>query len=449
MPAPAVASQRAQAPPPGAPELAAVPAPVRVVPSEVVPPAPAAEPVTRFRVVDVATQVGVPALTLGWVSSMAEADLPARADTEVEGWITTPTTALGSLHLLTTGWRLLRHQAQEIAEGGSCWVAREVTLRVIVRADPKEPTPLDVTTVEVRVVPSAGLPSGDPSSPQGDFGSVAWMQAHGVKWAPAPVFPGTDGVADVAALRVPAMAVKAMAPGWMAAVTPVEWPAGSDATTHEIYIALHRSPRLTGLVVDPDGKPVSGAKVRVQTLREVPSWAEFRRNYSSYLIPGAAMMGHTGKDGRAYVGYAFGATTDAQGRFVVHARDPFKVTIAVHASGMVPGWMQLGDMREDADARIVIARYQGAPVRVTQRGIPLRRMRGMLLDVTDEHMQVPVSVATDADGALLGEWLVIGRGYHIRFGDGEQEGFMRWDGREHLELSELEKSYERFFGYEK
>ncbi len=417
-------------------------------PAQTTPPPVELELVTLVTM-DLGTRL--PAAHVAWAWD-AGAGVPAREHTasgDAGGRVNVPAAFLGSLRVTAPDWVLLRHSVEELRATSRVWIAGRLRLSIHVQRESDADGELDPTTVSVFVVPLVPLAAAGGQAALPEPGSVPWMQTHGLTWEPDPARPDASGTAVVQSIRIPGLAVKAHAQGWMASVTALEMPHDPSETEQRVEVFMHRSPRLRGRILDERGLPVANCAVRAYTLRTVPSWAHFKQNYSSYLIPGAAMVGHTAKDGTAYVGYTFPAITDADGHYVLDVRDPGEVTLAVHAPGRGPSRSELGGLVADREHDVQLAAGSTSRVRITFQGRPYRGQVGTLSDVTNEHLQMPVDIATDAEGAVPGHWLESGRSYFFLFGPDERRGFIRWDERESVELTELERNYDRFYGYTK
>jgi hypothetical protein len=82
---------------------------------------------------------------------------------------------------------------------------------------------------------------------------------------------------------------------------------------------------------------------------------------------------------------------------------------------------------------------------VKKGGVPLRKARILLADLTHPEVQTTYALTTDDDGAVPSEFLQTGRRYGVLYqppvvqADASNRGFLTWDARREIDIGELER----------
>jgi protocatechuate 3,4-dioxygenase beta subunit len=152
-----------------------------------------------------------------------------------------------------------------------------------------------------------------------------------------------------------------------------------DVPPEPVAITLDLASRLTGTVVDPEGRPV--AKARVLAIRPA-----FHEGQGDAL---AALDHPPCGNGEETV------LTDAEGRFTVAPLEPDLYILSVEADGFLPRRIADTEVRREGQADLAIALERGASLsgRVTDpRGEPIEGASISGSEAIDTHVE------TDADG---------------------------------------------------
>jgi hypothetical protein len=121
--------------------------------------------------------------------------------------------------------------------------------------------------------------------------------------------------------------------------------------------------------------------------------------------------------------------------------------LVTRAPGMLTDFRTLRT-GEDAELEIVLlaAAGSGPRVPVLRGGKPFAGRSLMRSDVTDPDLQLGCSLEVDAEGTVPAREFREGRSYVFIFPGAEHSTrYVRWDGRETLDLDTLETDTGRFF----
>jgi hypothetical protein len=244
--------------------------------------------------------------------------------------------------------------------------------------------------------------------------------------------------------------VRAIGRGWSCASIRIDERVVVDRTASyvRIEVPVHPRPRITGVVMDPDGNPSQKAIVKLY-LESTRSAAE--TDPDRFAEYGFGTKYATGPGGVAGVTLTTSVETDSQGRFEIEGPGeldwPGTLTIKARPDA-VPSRIPIASAR---DAKPIMIRWirSSARVRVVFRGAPLRDVSLAVNDLTDRlHQYTYGGLPTDAAGDASAAWFELGREYGIHFDD-PRDGtrvnrLIRWRGQSTLELDTLHSNLSEF-----
>jgi hypothetical protein len=333
-------------------------------------------------------------------------------------------------------WLPAKQSAMEIAESGTFWMYDRVTIEVAVCIRPEGMPGIDEATVKA-VAPTD---IEDPAP-----WSQSWLQSRGVGPHPLEgrIVPGAEGRFTVEVPRLPRWTLLAHARGWRPASATVAVPPGVDSVQADLV--LTPGLRIEGRVTDGRGKPLAGAVLDAMVVRRFP-WDRSKPVTTAmgreFSPNGGVSMGTT-RDGMLEVRISERCITDAEGRYVLFTKSEGEVGIYVFDAGRKGVRIDLGSIHGDLTGIDFEVPEANAAQRIAVQlqGLPLANRELGVLDLTDPKGPSLV-FPLDERSEIPADWLVEGRWYHVMLvGDRGlvNRGFVHWDGRGTLDLSNLSK----------
>ncbi len=322
-------------------------------------------------------------------------------------------------------------------DAGVIWVARRVRLHGIVRAEGPPGATIDLTTVRV-VLQEVGAPSAATGHASPDPWNFEWLRRHGLGVPRAAEDPGAGGSFSFEVLRTKYLGLRASAPGWGSELVEVQ--PGEGTEMRPVRVVLRPQPSVRGVVQDAEGRPVAGARVRLQVLMQVPAadldpQRAVDNRYATSII--------AGPDGIARLTYASAGETDPKGKFDLDAPTEGDSLLVLHAPGFLPRRIP-SPQRADAN-RFILERARGAGIVRLRIGDRRLATRGLTVsDITDIDRQITFGLAIDEGGAAPAEWFEAGRDYILNAGGGVH-AYVHWDsGLRELDLQAYPSTLEAF-----
>jgi hypothetical protein len=428
-------------------------APIAPAPPEALPSGPlapleiAADDRLEVVLVDVATGKPMPDLLLGWAASrlgpLGSRVAPATA-TDADGHVILPASNLGRLEVVGGGWHVLKRSRAEIDADGQLHLVGILRVHVTVAAAPGVERALDPTTVQVLIDPlQYEVKAAD--EPAAPF-STAWLRRHRLS-SPVSAAPDGSGQVTIESLRGARLIAKAHANGWRADAVEVPKPTEARPADVEVRLELRPVHVLRARVVDTSGRPVGGARLSASVKVPVGAGASLSEAAARERLPsyGMSMVVRAGGSGSLVFTRSVASAPD--GRLEIDLDADREFTLVTRAPGMLTDFRTLRT-GEDAEIEMVLltAAGSGPRVPVLRGGKPFTGRTLARTDVTDPDLQLGCSLEVDAEGTVPAREFREGRSYLFLVpGDEHLTRYVRWDGRETLDLDALETDTGRFF----
>jgi hypothetical protein len=397
----------------------------------------------RVQVVDVRTDAPVPQLEFvrrrpqageEGVESALGTNVESAGATDADGWLALEKDA-AALPWPTppSGWRLVTTSATTALQTGRLHVGRVLRIVGRVRADAGVDRTLPLADVRVAAVaygpPDARLTTPDAEAPS----SVRWLRQHRLDAIPAHSYDPRTGAFEILGVRLPWFGVTASATGWYAPPVDVSDRVPDADGVIEVDVPLRPRPTVRGRVLGEDGRPIAGARLRLQ-VRVRTTWADF--NPSRALIEGTslAVTGYPG-GGDVVLNYASEYVTGSDGSYALDVPAEGEVVLVARAEAHAPERVETPASR-DSNADLTLRRRDGVSVRLLSGGSPVADTKVLLHDMTDRDRQIPLGFVPIArDGTVAAEWLETSHEYMFQVMPSGRRCFVRWQGQRELDLS--------------
>jgi hypothetical protein len=335
-------------------------------------------------------------------------------------------------------WIAVNQTAEEITSTLTFWVYDRVRIRAVVELEPRGVS-TDFAGVTLKAMLGVSDTDGVPWT-------EAWLRSHRVGPGPIDGREEVDspGRYSVLVPRLKSATAIAWRPGWRPSTAALDLP--PEAPEMEVRLSLSPGLLIEGVLTDEHGTPIPNAVVDVFVVRWIP-WdmdkpipPEMARVFSPN---GGIGIGGT-KDGRLHVRVRERAVTDKEGRFRTYTKSEGRIGLYVNEVGRGGIRTLLGDIQSDVTGiELSASSVKGGPwVSVSNGGIALGGRELNVEDCTDP-LHPSLVYPVDAEGRVPAAWFQSGHQYHIHLArDFTSRGFLRWDGRESIDLADLPRECE-------
>lgn len=373
----------------------------------------------RIRVRDMLDGSGAPNLELGVIMT-GERTI---AQSDADGFIVVPDGA-AVIADAPTGWTLASGRPVD----GEVWVYRHVVVTGSVRfLGERAPSP-----TEVRLECLA--PRFDKTlQASREIASHSWLRKRSIRIPSDLGAPDQNGRFKVRLPRLRSIVIRARCPDWRPDWKFLEM--RRDSETLHVEMRLERGATVKGVLRDPAGKPIVGAKVRAYIVQP----GQFED-----LDPKRVGMNH--RDGvtavrskkRNYSRRTVKAVsrTDDAGRFEINALDDGNLWLVAYIPGRAPIHVAYGPAKlAPSRLELTVRSREQDHVVLTRANKPIDDTVVLVTNVSLAEIQPAFTLRTDSNGRIPTTWFIAGNEYG--FVVGGNVGYLRWNRPRTVELNDL------------
>jgi hypothetical protein len=335
-------------------------------------------------------------------------------------------------------WIAVNQTAEEITSTLTFWVYDTVRIRAVIDLEPRGVS-TDFSGVTFKAMLGFSGTEGDPWT-------ETWLRSHRVGLGPVDGREEADspGRYSVFIPRMRRATAIAWRQGWRPASAALDLP--PEAPESEVRLSLSPGLLIQGVLKDEHGMPIPNAAVEVFVVRWLPWDIEKAptREMSRSFSPNGGVAMSTTRDGRLRVRVRERAVTDGEGRFRTFTKSEGRIGLYVNEVGRAGVRTILGDVQSDVTGiELSASSVKGGPwVSVSNGGTALVGKELNIVDCTDP-LHPSLVYPVDAEGRVPAAWFQSGHQYHIHLSrDFASRGFLRWDGRESIDLATLPRECE-------
>lgn len=340
------------------------------------------------------------------------------------------------------------YASHEILDSQELWVYREVglTIRVVSELDPAlgfDPTQVDL---EWSVLSDGTTPITE--RPQGPW-NYLWTRSHGLQprhWSEAPDSEGlwTGRIPRVRGIEIRGtVAIPTVSPAVAALTIPPR-----DADSVEVVLTFRTGRRhIHGKVVSSTGAPLAHAIVRAYVATTVKTRD---LSYDRLRSLGYAFTVVGNSEGESVLTLSTQAVTDEDGKYGFSLPQKGDLLLVVHAADHSPTRARFVRTEQEQEVGMEAVYVESPPgIHFLNKNKPMPGGHVVLTDLTSEPFQTNVEFALDDGSSAKVGWFEIGREYAIMARPSGPTndcyfGFIKWDGRTEVDLSDLPNSLAEF-----
>ena len=349
-------------------------------------------------------------------------------------------------------WKKPRNTSgREVLRTKQLWVYKEidVTIRVVSKLD--DSVGFDPAQVSVGWTVLAAEPTPITERPKDPWNSM-WARGHGFTDHTFPMRASSEGVVTGRIPRIRGLRIRGTVanPAVSSAIVELDIPS-RDAEAVEVVLTFTDVRRhIHGTVRSSDGTPLAGAVVTAYVATVVKT-SDLSIDSLRGLGYAFSVVGNT--EGESILTFLDRRTTDEEGKYSFSLPPGGELLLVAHGAGHSPSRARYASTSLSEEVNIAARSIESTPeIRFLSKGEPLPGALVILTDLSSEPFQTNTEFRLDDASVARTGWMEVGRDYWIlirpklpRGTHGAAHiGFIKWDGREEVNISDLPGDLEAF-----